>query len=614
MNTTTPYLPRSVGALLAPLVLALLLLALLVAAGLAATPALAQPIVYDDYEDDDVSEYFTFDGGSSIALGTTDTDVPASGGSFALTADFASGVNGGFVGGFGKNDTNADLTGAAEPYLNLIYKFNAGSSNTALTLEVNVQEDEDGDGAYDPNLDDEFRALIVINGGTDFQRISVPISALLLNRNGQAGGDGVFNGTVAGVVFAVNGATPDDGAGDAEGGQIVLDNLGFSDGLFPAPAPAGVSVYDDYEDDDVSEYFTFAGATGVTLGTTTDVPDDGGTTALTADFATGAGGFIGGFGKNDIIADVTGFTETFLNFDFKFNAGSDITSFTLEANVQEDEDGDGAYDPNVDDEFRLLLEVRGTSTFRLASVPIKTLLPNQNGQAGGDGVFNGTVAGIVFAINGATPDDGVGDAEGGRLIIDNVALSDETPIPVELTTFNATVQGADVQLAWATASETNNAGFEVQHAVGAGVFREAGFVNGAGTTDAAQRYAFRVTDLTPGTHRFRLKQVDFDGTAALSDVEEVDVAPTGAFAVERVRPNPLRGTGRLRFTTNRAERVEVALYNVLGQRVETLYDGVPTTGTWQTVRLDAAGLASGVYFVRVTSASAVQTERVTIVR
>jgi hypothetical protein len=84
-----------------------------------------------------------------------------------------------------------------------------------------------------------------------------------------------------------------------------------------------------------------------------------------------------------------------------------------------------------------------------------------------------------------------------------IALRD-APIPVELTAFDAVTQpGGAVRLTWATASETNNAGFEVQQRA-AGAFRPVGFVDGAGTTDAAQSYGFTVEDLEPGTYAFRL--------------------------------------------------------------------------------------------------------------
>ncbi|MDX1439027.1 MAG: hypothetical protein R3284_03900, partial [Rubricoccaceae bacterium] len=87
-------------------------------------------------------------------------------------------------------------------------------------------------------------------------------------------------------------------------------------------------------------------------------------------------------------------------------------------------------------------------------------------------------------------------------------------IPVELTSFTARLLASgQAELSWATSSETNNAGFEVEHAIERnGAWETVGFVEGHGTTTEAQTYSFTSDVLTQGgIHRFRLKQVDYDG-------------------------------------------------------------------------------------------------------
>ena len=179
-----------------------------------------------------------------------------------------------------------------------------------------------------------------------------------------------------------------------------------------------VTVFDDFEDGlQMDEYFTFTGATGVGLSESMEVPsNNGGTTALAADFSTGSGGFVGGFGKENVNTDLTGFSEPRLNFYYKFNAGTPNTAFTLEANIQEDENLDNLYDTDDDDEFRFLIRVNGATDYGFVSVEIPAGLLNQNGQAGflGNGDFDGIVNGVVFSINGATEDDGMGDAGGAN--------------------------------------------------------------------------------------------------------------------------------------------------------------------------------------------------------
>ncbi len=196
---------------------------------------------------------------------------------------------------------------------------------------------------------------------------------------------------------------------------------------------------------------------------------------------------------------------------------------------------------------------------------------------------------------------------------------DNEPLPVELTSFEATRAGARaVRLTWATASETNNAGFHVEHRrPDAGAWTELGFVESkasGGTTTEAQRYRYAVEDLQVGTHRFRLKQVDLNGTTHLHDPVTVEVQMQEALRLSAPAPNPASGTATLRFAVKEETETRVVLYNTLGQQVRTLYDGTPTAGEGQRLRLEAAGLASGVYLVRLQADGRSKTRRLTVIR
>ena len=181
-------------------------------------------------------------------------------------------------------------------------------------------------------------------------------------------------------------------------------------------------------------------------------------------------------------------------------------------------------------------------------------------------------------------------------------------LPVELTTFTATANGNVADLRWETASETNNTGFEVQMDGGNG-FSFVDFVQGAGTTLEATSYAFRVADLAAGSYRFRLKQVDLDGSFEFSPVVELSVAPNGyAFSAT----SSFRSEAVVDLSVERAQDVTVAVYNLLGRRVATLMSG--TVDGSVSLRLDGGSLASGVYFVRAEGETFSATRQVVRVR
>ena len=204
------------------------------------------------------------------------------------------------------------------------------------------------------------------------------------------------------------------------------------------------------------------------------------------------------------------------------------------------------------------------------------------------------------------------DLEGTPRINDNDA-SEETParvdlgayeappgvIPVELTSFTGTVDEESAHLRWRTASETNNAGFRVEHRPpDADAWTPVGSVEGAGTTSWPQNYRFRTEALAPGRHAFRLRQVDLDGSTETHGPVRVQVGLSERFVLSAPSPNPVRWQATVQVASREGESVRVVLYDALGRRVQTLHDGSLPAGQVKTLRLGTETLASGRYFLR----------------
>ncbi len=203
------------------------------------------------------------------------------------------------------------------------------------------------------------------------------------------------------------------------------------------------------------------------------------------------------------------------------------------------------------------------------------------------------------------------------------SVADCSQLPVELSAFEAVSDGRDVVLTWMTASETNNAGFELQQRlVGETAFQPVQFVDGAGTTTEPQTYEVRLPDLPPGTYRFRLKQVDFDGSFAFSQevelvhaviLESEDGTPNH-FDLELPFPNPFQDRTTLRLVVARPQGVEVALFDVTGRRIRTLLEQTVVPNTEHDILIEADNLPAGTYFVRVRGERFLRTVPVVLVR
>ncbi len=82
-------------------------------------------------------------------------------------------------------------------------------------------------------------------------------------------------------------------------------------------------------------------------------------------------------------------------------------------------------------------------------------------------------------------------------------------------------------------------------------------------------------------------------------VERQSELPT-SYRLEQNLPNPFNPSTIIRFDLPQAERVHLAVYNLRGELVATLVDGNLSPGT-HAFTFNANGLASGVYFYRVST-------------
>ena len=120
-------------------------------------------------------------------------------------------------------------------------------------------------------------------------------------------------------------------------------------------------------------------------------------------------------------------------------------------------------------------------------------------------------------------------------------------LPVKLVYFEGKAENEGVALRWKTASEKNNARFEVEYSAhDTRHFQEIGSVAGHGTTSSENEYELFHLHPEPGTNYYRLKQVDFDGKYEYSNIIEVSVG--GENATVDIFPNPTTGAVLIKGT------------------------------------------------------------------
>lgn len=93
----------------------------------------------------------------------------------------------------------------------------------------------------------------------------------------------------------------------------------------------------------------------------------------------------------------------------------------------------------------------------------------------------------------------------------------------------------------------------------------------------------------------------------------VDSPVPNEFIVEQNYPNPFNAQTHISFGLPEESDINLSIYNVMGQRVETLHDGLMQSG-YHTLTWDAFDYAGGVYFYKLSAADRVTTKRMTLLK
>jgi hypothetical protein len=173
-------------------------------------------------------------------------------------------------------------------------------------------------------------------------------------------------------------------------------------------------------------------------------------------------------------------------------------------------------------------------------------------------------------------------------------------LPVKWLTFNATkIDKNNIQLAWSTASETNNNGFEIERSFDAKNFTNIGFVKGAGTSNKLNNYSFIDANSNGFDVYYRLKQIDFDGKFNYSNIVKISNTDNGTFDIINVQPNPFDNELNIKVNSVSDKNIQLLIYDSKGALISER--NVSAILGLNTINIDNAnGLPKGFYVLKVT--------------
>ncbi len=144
-------------------------------------------------------------------------------------------------------------------------------------------------------------------------------------------------------------------------------------------------------------------------------------------------------------------------------------------------------------------------------------------------------------------------------------------------------------------------------------FRLIGFVQGNGTTTNPHSYSFTDEKLLSGVYKYRLKQIDYNGSFNYSGIVELNLIAVNDFRLEQNYPNPFNPSTTISYQLPKAEFVTVKIFDAIGNEVKTIVKENKPAGVHE-VNFDASQLSSGIYLYRIDAGTFHQSKKMLLVK
>ena len=263
---------------------------------------------------------------------------------------------------------------------------------------------------------------------------------------------------------------------------------------------------------------------------------------------------------------------------------------------------------NCPDTIFITEEVYITSTVNLSSCPpIVMVLDNTLRFKSGRKLYLPTNSQIIINSGGSLEPEG-GGGNSNLLTIGGSAvwnagmgtITGPTILDIELISFTAELDEDEVKINWATASETDNNYFTIEHSTDGFNFSSIAIVEGAGTSNSTINYQVIHTNPKLGINYYRLMQTDFDGKYSYS--ETISLNYSYVLSKNIIYPNPANAYCFLAI----AHSEELCIYNLGNELV------LKSSDYYYGDVIPLNGLSKGVYFIQYLDKNILKTEKLII--
>jgi len=189
----------------------------------------------------------------------------------------------------------------------------------------------------------------------------------------------------------------------------------------------------------------------------------------------------------------------------------------------------------------------------------------------------------------------------------------EGPPAVVMSYFLASLVGNAVTLDWETLSENSNSGWDIEESKkNTNNYVAIGHVNGTEYSNTPITYYFNTILSKYGKYYYRLKQMSLDGSFSYSENVLVDYKRTRNAAISSY-PNPFNPQSTVAVYIDKTQFVTINVYNMLGQLVTTLFDGIAEEGEMKFT-FNGQRISSGAYVVVMQTESSIINHKILLLK
>ncbi len=235
----------------------------------------------------------------------------------------------------------------------------------------------------------------------------------------------------------------------------------------------------------------------------------------------------------------------------------------------------------------------------------------------------------------------IGKLGSGRVNAYAAIQQADAALPVSLSSFAVRMHLGNVKLSWSTASEVNNSGFAIKRSTSENGeyelladFTQDNKLRGQGNSSSGKSYSYTDFSVQEGQdYWYLLEDIDFNGrrtqhgplhifVSGSADLTKTDGLIPREYALGENYPNPFNPTTRFALDIPALKdgntQITVHVYDLLGKRVRTLYDGTIAPGNytfeWDGRNESGRVLPSGMYIYRVSTEQFSQARKMVLMK